>query len=468
MNILEIICSKQNIYKSIYSLESYIFEKDLLSKNDKELLYRLSDKYNLNLIEDVINDVQLNIKNILNDKDKLFEVEVYFRAKGYKENDIEFRPIHTSSLINQISMVSILNILLYEFVIEEDKISGCNLSSISNLIPNNFYGNIPSEREGELFRPWQQMYKKYSEDSSEIFSRAYNNSEFKYELTLDIEKFFPSINPYVIYSFILDKVSIQYSDDDIRVVKMAIYKLLNFKVINIDVGNEIYYGEDGEYLEGDLCISKGVAQGLPQSYFFGNICMIDIAKIFAEELGGKSLFYVDDSYIYTNDLSDDYNIDFEKKIKKINSELVSYFKINIDDIDKEYRAFSEEICMFHNQIQYKIKVHDAGKKSQCCVIKENINKSTLFLKSLTRQASMGASEMNNVMSDVDDITLSNKFDTIEQSIDSQIRKMELDLDELHLSQLNYGIKNKNKERIYNNSIKKLVRLSKFLDLELNC
>lgn len=45
--------SDSNIYLSIYSLDSYIFNKELLSDEDKVLMDKLKDKFNETFINQI-------------------------------------------------------------------------------------------------------------------------------------------------------------------------------------------------------------------------------------------------------------------------------------------------------------------------------------------------------------------------------------------------------------------------------
>lgn len=61
------------------------------------------------------------------------------------------------------------------------------------------------------------------------------------------------------------------------------------KVINLDESTrELYYETD--WIENQTDFALGIAQGLPQSYFLGNICMIEIAKIFEKYFPRKKSF----------------------------------------------------------------------------------------------------------------------------------------------------------------------------------
>lgn len=50
---------------------------------------------------------------------------------------------------------------------------------------------------------------------------------------------------------------------------------------------------------------RGIPQGLPQSYFLGNIYMLIIYEILKKDFPGVAYFYVDDSVIFTNEISEE-------------------------------------------------------------------------------------------------------------------------------------------------------------------
>ncbi len=343
MSLEKILLSEVNIYKAIYCLDTAIFEKRLLSKKDQKLLEKLNDKYDFKYInEKIIPKVQEVIKDIIKN-DNLFDVEVYFKLKKFENDKAEKRPIHTTSLINQIAMISMLNLLLYDFGYENESLQ-YKKSDLLSLIPENFYGNIPSGREEELFMPWNKMYKEFSAKVNETFYEAYNNNKYLYEVTLDLKNFFPSINPYIVYKFILNKVKIIHKRTDYELLKKIIFKLLNFKITNLEESTiEEYYGMEEIGEDNSIFYSKGIAQGLPQSYLFGNICMIEVAEVFGNIFKGESYYYVDDSYIYTYE-----NIDgeiFKEKLKKVND--------NIYEFTKKYEKYMEGDKKYIN-FDYKI------------------------------------------------------------------------------------------------------------------
>ena len=65
----------------------------------------------------------------------------------------------------------------------------------------------------------------------------------------------------------------------------------------------------------------GIPQGLPQSYFFGNLCMIEVKRLLMKDecFKGDAYFYVDDSVIYIQAKLDDET--FKVKISNLNTNL---------------------------------------------------------------------------------------------------------------------------------------------------
>ena len=109
------IISEENIYSAIYSLDSYVFEKKLLSKEDADLLNDLEDKFNFVLIDQTIEKCRKLLEEVLC-SGKLFDCQVYFKLKAYNEEEkkVEYRPIHTADLITQISIVCLLNQIMFD------------------------------------------------------------------------------------------------------------------------------------------------------------------------------------------------------------------------------------------------------------------------------------------------------------------------------------------------------------------
>ena len=195
------LLSDENIYLSIYSLNSYVFEYNLLNTEDRILYHRLQDKFDARLINGVITRVREQIIELF-DKDKYIEAKVYFKPKKLSENgELEFRPLHSTGLITQIAIVSMLHLFVYEIPEEEEGDPKLRLSNLSRLIPSDFYGNRVSVKPEYLFKPWKQQYQKYNQNSNDALMKYHTSLEYKYEVTLDLENFFPTINPIIIYRY---------------------------------------------------------------------------------------------------------------------------------------------------------------------------------------------------------------------------------------------------------------------------
>lgn len=333
------LLSDENIYLSIYSLNSYVFEYNLLNTEDRILYHRLQDKFDARLINGVITRVREQIIELF-DKDKYIEAKVYFKPKKLSENgELEFRPLHSTGLITQIAIVSMLHLFVYEIPEEEEGDPKLRLSNLSRLIPSDFYGNRVSVKPEYLFKPWKQQYQKYNQNSNDALMKYHTSLEYKYEVTLDLENFFPTINPIIIYRYIINHLPAYLNDEERKMMKRVLQKLLFCKLTttfdektagqyykvtkgagNYDNVDKIEQNEKEcwAFKEKSDKFVRGIPQGLPQSYFLGNIYMISIAEIFRKKFTGVSYFYVDDSVIFTNDVRED---NFKEQLKELNKQI---------------------------------------------------------------------------------------------------------------------------------------------------
>lgn len=208
LSIRKRLFSKQNIYLALYSVESYISNRELLDKGDKEELSRLKDKFDEENIEKWIVKIQERLHQLIDDINYL-HAKIFFKPKKYdKDNDkVVFRPLHSSSLLDQITAVAMLNILIYDFD-ADNKIS---MSNFSRLIPHNFYGNRVAYEPEKLFKPWQEQYKEYTSKANDYYRNFHENGEYKWEVNLDLENFFPSINPVCLYNYIVQQIPVEYA-----------------------------------------------------------------------------------------------------------------------------------------------------------------------------------------------------------------------------------------------------------------
>nr|WP_308742917.1 reverse transcriptase domain-containing protein [uncultured Anaerocolumna sp.] len=413
-DLYKYLISDQNIYLAIYSLESYVFDPELLDEKDKELFDRLHDKFNHSLIKDTINEVRKLIVELLIDENKFIYTQVYFKPKKYVDNILECRPLHTTSLISQIALVAMLNILIYE-IPNQRNMNKITLSNLSRLLPGNFYGNRVSTIPNELFKSWKIQYKEYTNLANESFKNYHNSLEYKYEVILDLEKFFPSVNPKFLYNYIISKIPVTYSIQERELIKTILVKLLYSKIDNLETNYdiELYYGEDFEKLEFPFC--RGIPQGLPQSYFLGNISMIEIATIFNKEFKGKSLFYVDDSVIFTNKVKED---EFKQQLAAINKLIEKKIEeyINIENNDSVFNKYKRNLPKYD---YYKIKVHIESGKSSFTKITD-ASEDEIYLKNISREASQISGDMYALYSDEEVEILKEKTSALVEIIKREI------------------------------------------------
>jgi hypothetical protein len=423
------IINHKNIFYSIYSIESYIFEKELLEPHDYELLIKLKDKFDDKLISNTIEEVKKKLDNVLLNDD-FFETSVYFRAKKVlkdkNENtfidvsNIISRPLHVADLYTQIAIASILNALLLE-----ESNGKIELSELGRILPKNFYGNIPSENPSFLFEPWQQKYKEYSNITREAYSRYLETKEYSHEIMIDLENFFPSIQPMIVYKRILEVLAVKYLDKELECLKIAILKLLYMKVPNC-VNENYYHLLKGVNYDLNINYTQGIPQGLPQSYLFGNICMMDVACKYDEVFEGEAYYYVDDSVIYTNIFKGEENLkqEFELKLEELNTEL-NCLNIRIEDIESELpkNTYINEIKRLNEILDYKIRAHSSTGKSEISEI-NNEKIGNPHLRILGKIASLSSFELSTTFSDFEEITLKNKFFEFKRSIEGEIERID--------------------------------------------
>lgn len=426
MSLREYILCDENIYLAIYAVKSYVFDRELLDREDRELLNELSDPFHEELIKAVILDVRKVLEKILEDDSYLFETQVYYKPKEYDEKTQEkiYRPIHTASLKQLIAMVALMHPLIYEIPKEENSWK-LNLSNYSRLIPNNFYGNRVSKRPEELFKTWSVQYKKYTQKANEYFKTFHESKEYKYELKLDLKNFFPSVNPFVVYGMLMENMPVTLSDnEDITIFKKMIYKLLVCEITNLNtkLAKEMYYGK----VKRQKC-TRGIAQGLPQSYFFGNICMIAISEIFEKKYHGKSVYYVDDSYIYTKEEIIDKN-DFKKQLEmineKINQETLKYLSKIHEDVTvfegMKYFSYCLSLCDKHND-EYGIIVHTEGKSTFTKI--QDSREGEIYLRTLSREASQIGADITSTYSEEEDEAMLHRTVALLDSIELERKEL---------------------------------------------
>lgn len=414
----DILC-EQNIFVALYSLESYIFEVGLLSKNDQILFHKLHDKFNTNQIKKVIKLCQNRLETILTTSE-VFDLEVYFKLKKFDQESgaMDFRPMHTTNLIDQICLVCLLMPLMFT----RTDGSYHELSDLSKSIPSNFYGNMPSLSIERIFCDWRTKYKEYSENVIALYNESKETGKYQFEVCLDIKDYFPSVNPSIIFNLVLNKLSIYHKDKEYDCLKTVLRKLLYFRISNISENYSQYSRKiENKVLDESRVNSEfysiGIPQGLPQAYFFGNLCMVEISKIYREIFDGESFFYVDDSVIYSNShYAKPQN--FTESIDIIEQKINSSLK-NHADLNEHSKDIPDSIIEFHNGIGYSISIHK-GIKSTTSDIRNEDKFGMSFLKSIAIDASRTNSDIYSTINELQDDGLKEKIETLKTAIENEI------------------------------------------------
>lgn len=434
-SIYKQLISDKNIYNAIYSLESYVFEKELLNESDIELYNELLDKYNLDKIGTVIIECKKIIKSIF-EKDEFFKIQVYFKPKKYNSdsNKVEFRPIHCADLKTQICIVAILNLLMFD-----DSDGKRKLSDLSKLLPSNYYGNLPSTNVEFLFKPWSKQYQEYSQSAIDAHRKYLNSKLYNHIVNLDIKQFYPSINPNVVLNIIIKNWPIDRLPDDHNFLKTLISKLLYFNIELSSDNLKLYYKVHNyeSIAKHKLFYNIGLPQGLPQAYFFANLLMTVISKEIDNVFNGDSYYYVDDSIIYTNSSISAFNRNISKLNKVINLKLTELENDLFED---------SRIVKFNEFLDYQIKIHGPeSHKSYITSIKPSFP-----LYALAKPASTLSFEIYTSVDEIEDSTLKEKSESILSLITLYIKNF-----------------NQNENEKHNETLKLLYRYKKFYTNRLN-
>lgn len=415
----EQILSEENIYKAIFAMESYISERDLLSPEDLDTFLRLRDKYDFNgIVSDAIEKCKKTLTQLLDDENELLEVNVFFKIKKLSSEGntvVEYRPLHTASLVNQICMASMLMPLMFD-----DSNGKRNLSELSRMLPHNFYGNIPSCNIGSIFMNWTEKYLQYSQIVTTRCREYSKTREYDKEISFDLKDFFPSINPLKILNFIWNAVSSKYKDDtDKKCLKTIISKLLYFKIPeeNLREWKDVYYKEQHNNVKSvnGFYPVRGIAQGLPQSYFFGNLCMIEVADCMSHVdklMDSDSYFYVDDSVVFAKNINSDL---FGELIQRLNNSVTEAKK----DWE-EYPVIGQDLLSQAMDINYNIQFHPNGKSTICDINDSFKGMDGLFL--VQRPVSMGGWIKGNI-DEVDDNVALKKLTALQDVVNLEINKL---------------------------------------------
>lgn len=359
INLKKQILSDENIYAAIYSLQSYINEPNLLSDDDYRLYCRLKDKYDDELIGYVIKECRKKLKQAY-DKNELFDANVYFKLKSCNDEGFTFRPIHTCDLLTQICIAAMLQPLMFY-----DNQGKRTYSGISQLMPENFYGNRASRNVEHIYEKWQKGYKEYSDKIIDKCREYHENKLYSCEINLDIIDFFPSVNPAIIIHDFKNKCKEIYTDENF--LEKTLIKLLYYKLNSKELKGweKTYYPDYNKTWKlGRHSITRGIPQGLPQAPFFGNYIMIKVADILKKEIGGDSLYYVDDSVIFSNITEEQYTNIIDSGIDNeiySSSGLSKKTRIRAHELSYILNNLTKHEQKLQKAIRYGIKFHKDGK-----------------------------------------------------------------------------------------------------------
>ena len=443
---------------AIKMVKSYIEEVKLLSDLDYKILLSLDDIWNVGKIKDIITEVYNKLKEVIND-DEDFKCKVYFKPKSYDNGKVTFRPIHTAGLIDQIAMVAMMQVLMFDI----DNDNKLMLSEMSRLIPSNFYGSMISTDAISLYKPWSEQYSMYTSKANELMNRYIESEEYTHEVTLDLKRFFPSINPQVAYTYLVGKLpqSLTKNKEDKKIAQKIIRKLLRIKRTTMNEQEIEWYGSKDEYV-------NGLPQGLPHTYYFANLIMCEIQSIYMKHIQGEMLFYVDDSIIYTKKSCNN-SVPTEMTDKDWLRSVIVGINTDIQKFETEMKTLYKKNALKYKEHshEYHIEVHQVDGKSDVFLLKDaQENSGERFLRGLCRETSKFSFDMYAASSDEDTETLTNKTKGILDAIRNEIafRRDKLQRDKQNKkNNQNIELNKKNDDNEIENDLwlRKLYRYKKF-------
>lgn len=410
------LLSNENIFLAIYLVNSCIQNKELLSLPDQKELVRLKQIFDMKQIESTIEKIRSCLSKILDNETEFFDISVYFKPKKYQNGHTVFRPLHTAPLIDQIAMIAMLQVLVYDFS-QQGKLLP---SELSRLLPSNFYGNIVSYDGKHLFHPWQDQYQEYTAEANQLLYKYSETKEYSYEVSLDLKNFFPSINPRVLYNFICGKLPLRWQND--HDVLTILKKLLIFRLCKLDEAEVRWYLKSEEEKGIDCSgYAKGLPQGLPHTYFLANIFMLLVQKEYEKIFPGSMVFYVDDSVIFTNGSEGilDQN-KFAACISNLNQNIRSVEKQLLSEAGHDLKMPED---YFYTDEDFGVEVHD-DIKSTCSTIPDAKEHSgEIYLHGLSRETSNISFDMYTSFSENETHMMLSRVRSILQIVSAEIERI---------------------------------------------
>lgn len=436
---------ESNIFLALFSVHSYVKKYELLSKKDQNEYEDLRDVFNEKNINKWIIRVRERLDDLLKNDGHL-QAKVYFRPKKYKDGPV-FRPLHHAPLLDQITAVAMLNILIYTF----DAQGKVGMSGLTRLIPNNFYGNRVAYDIEHLFTPWDMQYKEYNRLINEAYTKYHENLEYKWEVNLDLKNFFPSINPIVLYKYIASMISVNLDEEDRDFILKILEKLIFIEIEELNDDDLNRYRD--KKFDFKCIYAQGIPQGLPQSYFLANLLMIEIAEKYKKVFPSSEMyFYVDDSVIFTNDISNEKEL--KDKIDELNTEIYEWERSELEDALKEktLKISQEKIEYVQERMDsYGISVHEPGDKSTASNISADRDLE-IYLNHIGRETSNIAFELNTNFTDEEIMILLHKTEKLYEAVKNALDNINKEIGEQNDENVIGKIALKNK----------LIRYKKFL------
>lgn len=414
------LLSEENIFLSIYLADSWMLNPELLEESDYKDFLALKDIYDEENIAEVISKVKDCIVDVLDNRDAFFTTKVFFKPKGKKEGSTVFRPIHTARLIDQIAMIAMLQVLVYEIGTDGKLIP----SELSKMIPSHFYGNRVSYDGKSLFKPWKEQYHEYTEKANEKLIEFSHSGEQRYEINLDLENFFPSIDPQVLFQYIHAQFPQKWKGNDRTTAETILRKLMLFELEGLNNQEWNWYcGNPEKKAPEKRFFAKGQPQGLPHTYFITNLFMLMIQEEYQKVFPGEMLFYVDDSVIFTNG-TDTGQLDKTSVQSKI-SQLNQNIRKMEDRLRKEEDGdgFLPDGYPYHAE-DFGVTVHDLDGKSMFSNVEEaNQNSGELYLSALSRETSNISFHLFSMFSEEDASAMLSRTKSINEVIEKELERI---------------------------------------------
>lgn len=410
VNLRKRLLSEENIFLAIYLANSWMLSPELLDEADYQAFRALKDIFDEENITRTICDVEQRLSLILDDPDAFFQTKVFFKQK---EGQPVFRPLHTASLVDQIAMVAMLQVLVYEIGSNNQLIP----SELSKMLPSHFYGNRISYDGRSLFKPWKEQYHAYTEKANEKLTALIEAGTEAYEINLDLRNFFPSIDPEVLFQFIRGKLPRKWMGKDRKTAEVILRKLLLFELEPLNEQEWKWYcGDTAKPLPKGRVFAKGQPQGLPHTYFIANLFMLLIQEEYAKVFPGEMFFYVDDSVIFTNGTED---LPLNDNTFGICIERLNH---NIRAAEQDLRNKNDGVNFLPHDYTYQpedfgVTVHDPDEKSMIASIKDaQHNAAELYLRGLSRETSNMSFDLFTMFSDEDVGIMLNRTSCIHKMI----------------------------------------------------